>query len=100
MYFNFITVNGKPGEPALCQLYRYTFVPYSISYRRSYVSLVRDAARRCVADRWQLGRWSADTSPEGEAARPRLRPGPRCPETCPPSSSTARYGTLYDRKTT
>jgi len=29
MYLYFSTGNGQPREPALCQLYRHTFVPYS-----------------------------------------------------------------------
>ena len=28
IYLYFSTENGQPGEPALCQLYRHTFVPY------------------------------------------------------------------------
>ena len=29
LYLHFSTGNGQPGVPALCQLYRHTFVPYS-----------------------------------------------------------------------
>jgi len=29
MYLYFSTENGQPREPALCQLYRHTFVPYA-----------------------------------------------------------------------
>jgi len=31
IYLYFSTGNGQPGKPALCQLYWYTFVPYSLS---------------------------------------------------------------------
>ena len=32
-YLDFSTGNGQPGEPALCQLYRHTFVPYNETCR-------------------------------------------------------------------
>jgi len=34
MYLYFSTGNGQPREPALCQLYRHTFVPYTRSNKR------------------------------------------------------------------
>ena len=42
--FTFFTGNGLPREPALCQLYRHTFVPYAA---RGY--LVTDMTQ-CLAD--------------------------------------------------
>ena len=32
IYLYFSIGNGQPMEPALCQLYRHTFVPYTIQY--------------------------------------------------------------------
>jgi len=38
IYLYFSIVNGQPVEPALCQLYRHTFVPYRW---RTYMQLVQ-----------------------------------------------------------
>ena len=38
IYPYFSTGNGRPGEPALCQLYRHTFVPYRPQLGRAYMA--------------------------------------------------------------
>ena len=38
IYLYFIIGNGQPREPALCQLYRHTFVPYGEGHFRRHVS--------------------------------------------------------------
>ena len=46
MYLYFSIGNGQPGEPALCQLYRHTFVPYGISGSRPLQLLQLAVVRR------------------------------------------------------
>ena len=44
IYLYFSIGNGKPREPALCQLYRHTFVPDTKSLIRVSVSVARCAS--------------------------------------------------------
>jgi len=39
MYLHFSIGNGQPREPALCQLYRHTFVPYVLRWRGCWYGL-------------------------------------------------------------
>ena len=50
MYLHFRTGSGQPREPALCQLHRHTFVPYSGGASLSRAAVARAAARRSAAN--------------------------------------------------
>ena len=65
MYLYFSIGNGQPREPALCQLYRYTFVPYSIETRRH--------ASCCCPKRSADLQMAASDRPTRHIARSRLR---------------------------
>ena len=82
IYLYFSIGNGQPREPALCQLYRHTFVPYSnawhsvtermilgrtacIAYMRS---IATDVERSVVCMCWS-GRWALQKRPNRSRCR-------------------------------
>ena len=50
IYLYFSIGSGQSREPALCQLYRHTFVPYSGGASLSRAAVARAAARRSAAN--------------------------------------------------
>jgi len=69
LYLHFSIGNGPPVEPALCQLYRHTFVPYT-SYNHSVIkgANLKWSALSLLDDHWQIRRSICDC----EAAAIRL----------------------------
>jgi len=63
VYLYFSIGNGRqPRKPALCQLYRHTFVSYSLKFRRDSGVHVRWV--RCLR-RWNIGSWQSRPIPGG-----------------------------------
>jgi len=95
MYLYYGIGNGQPREPALCQLYRHTFVPYSspgtknqrlglarmVAWSIGLTSVVRPVRRAacCCGCCWQgMSRWAAEVGWQGDGCHwQRIHPASR-----------------------
>ena len=69
MYLYFSNGNGQPREPALCQLYLYTFVPYKTDHRSTASRSENSSARSHSPLNTHIRTYHAYVRTDGQTAR-------------------------------